>query len=254
MKTSTIRNRILAIAFWVIIWQILSLIIDEEILLVSPITVFARIFDIIGDLNTYLVIYNTFYKMLLGFILGAFFGTILAILSRKINVIYDLFLPVINAIKVVPVASFIILALAWISSRNLSILISFLMVLPIFFTNIYHSFEKVDIKLLQMAKVYDFSPAKKAIYIYLPAMMPIITSSVVLGLSLGLKSAVAAEVIAFSNESIGNMLQEAKVTLEMADVIAWTIILVIFSIMFEKIMIILLKLLKKLAYKRGLRL
>ena len=58
------------------------------------------------------------------------------------------------AIKTVPVASFIIVALIWFSSKKLSILISFLMVLPIIYTNVQSGILAVDRQLIEMARVF----------------------------------------------------------------------------------------------------
>ena len=48
------------------------------------------------------------------------------------------------------------------------------------------------------------------------------------------KSGVAAEVIAVTSHSIGGMLYDAKVYLEISDLFAWTLIIVILSLCFEK--------------------
>ncbi len=54
-------------------------------------------------------------------------------------------------VKATPVASFIILALVWVSGKSLSILISFLMVLPVLYGAVRTGLESADPQLLEMA-------------------------------------------------------------------------------------------------------
>lgn len=68
-------------------------------------------------------------------------------------------------VKATPVASFIILCLVWIPSRGLSVFISFLMVLPIIYTNVLEGIHHTDRQLLEMAEIfrgsYEFLAAEQ---------------------------------------------------------------------------------------------
>ncbi|MFR4805179.1 MAG: nitrate ABC transporter permease, partial [Eggerthellaceae bacterium] len=57
-----------------------------------------------------------------------------AIAASRMTAIRDLLAPLVAAVKAVPVASFVILVLIWVSSEHLSVIISFLMVFPIVYT------------------------------------------------------------------------------------------------------------------------
>lgn len=95
----------------------------------------------------------------------------------------------------------------------------------------------VDIKLLQMAKVFKFSKAKKIKYIYIPTVFPQLISTVKTGMGLAWKSGVAAEILCSPKYSIGGEIYSAKTYLKTEDVFAWTIVVIILSIIFEKIFI-----------------
>lgn len=84
-------------------------------------------------------------------------------------------MPVMLTVKSVPVASFIILALIWFSSANLSVLISFLMVLPIIYTSVLDGIRSVDRQLLEMAQVFRIPGLRVVRYIYVPQVMPFFT-------------------------------------------------------------------------------
>ena len=58
-------------------------------------------------------------------------------------------------VKSIPVASFIILALLWLrNTGNLAVFISFLMVLPIVYTNTLTGIRQADAQLLELARLY----------------------------------------------------------------------------------------------------
>lgn len=236
MKTSIIKNKYIYILFWLIIWEIISCIISSKLILPSPIDVFFKLLELLTKKIFYLSIFNSFFKAFLGFFIGSFLGIIFAIFSKKYIIIYNLFLPIINTIKVIPVASFILIALFWIKSENLPILISTLMAIPIFYFNIFEGLKNINKKTLEMAKIYNISKLNIFKYIYVPYLSPILISSIILGFSMCFKASIASEVIALANNTIGGNLQNAKVLLESSEVFAWTIIIILISIFFEKIL------------------
>ena len=62
--------------------------------------------------------------------------------------------PLVAAVKTVPVASFIILALVWLNSQSLSLFISALMVFPPVYLNVLEGICRTDRQLLEMARVF----------------------------------------------------------------------------------------------------
>jgi NitT/TauT family transport system permease protein len=144
-------------------------------------------------------------------------------------------------IKAMPVASFIILALVWIKTKNLSILISFMMVLPMIYSSVEQGLIATDQKLLQMAQIFRFRPWKKAIAIYIPSVKPFFRSAVVVGLGFCWKAGIAAEVIGYPAGSIGKKLYEAKLYWMTKELMAWTVVIILISVVFEKVVILLLR-------------
>ena len=149
--------------------------------------------------------------------------------------------PLIMVIKATPVASFIILCLIWIPSRNLSVFISFLMVFPVVYTNILEGIRQTDKQLLEMADSFGAGVGKKLQFIYLSQVMPYAVTACKLGLGLCWKAGIAAEVIGIPAGSIGEKLYKAKVYLETPDLFAWTIVIIAVSVGFEKIFMFVLR-------------
>lgn len=153
--------------------------------------------------------------------------------------------PITSVIKATPVASFIILAIIWFGSRNLSMFISFLMVFPVIYLNILEGAENTDKGLLEMARVYRLGAFKTLVYIYFPQLFPYISSACSVALGLCWKSGVAAEVIGIPTGSLGERLYRAKLYFETGDLLAWTAVIILVSVLFEKLFMTALNLIKR---------
>lgn len=240
-ETQQHRLRLWAVLFWLLVWQFASIGLDSEILLVSPVKVVVRLAQMTRTALFWKSVFFTLSHITLGFLLAVVTGSALAGLSSRFCRIHELMAPLMLAVKSVPVASFIILALIWFSSRNLSILISFLMVLPIIYTNVLGGIRSVDKALLEMAEVFRISRLHVVRFIYLPQIMPFFYSACSVSLGLAWKAGVAAEVIGIPKGSIGERLQQAKVYLDTPDLFAWTFVIVLMSLAFEKLILAIVK-------------
>ena len=78
---------------------------------------------------------------------------------------------------------------------------------------------------------------------FVPEKPLAINALLALTLALGMswKAGVAAEVIGIPTGSIGEQLQQAKIYLNTPDLFAWTLVIVLVSLVFEKVFLILLK-------------
>ena len=214
--------------------------IDQRIILVSPLRVLARLTELIPTLDFWGAIWYSLVRITAGFLLGTAAGVVLAALSARFRRVEELLAPALLAIKSIPVASFIILVLVWVPSRNLSVVISFLMVTPIVYSNVLGGISSMDKKLTEMADVFAVPFPRRLRYLYLPQVAPFFRSACAVGLGLCWKSGVAAEVIGLPDGSIGERLYEAKVYLDTPDLFAWTLVIVLVSIAFEKLFLFLL--------------
>ena len=131
-------------------------------------------------------------------------------------------------------ASFIILALVWLKSSQLSFFIAFLMVFPPVYLGVLTGIGQTDPRLLEMAKVFQVPFRRQVRYLYLPAIAPHFRSAVSVGLGLCWKSGIAAEVIGLPDGSMGERLYMAKVYFLTPELFAWTAVIVAVSVLFEK--------------------
>lgn len=234
-----------AVLFWLVIWELAALKLNSDIILVSPVDAVRRLFALAGSGGFWKSVLFSAGRVLLGFALGLVAGTALALLSAKVKVIRILFSPLISAMKSIPVASFTILALIWIGSKNLSVLVSFLICVPIVCANMLEGMDSLDPKLGEMADVFKIPPWRRFVGVYLSQLLPFFRSASRLAIGLCWKSGVAAEVIGIPKGSIGEQLYDSKVYLETADLFAWTITVILLSWLCEKLFMLIVDLLRK---------
>lgn len=230
-----------AVLVWLLIWQLGAMAMDQQILLVSPIAVLIRLGTLAVEPSFWKAVGFSLLRITGGFFLGAAVGTVLAALSARLRRVEELLAPLLLAIKSIPVASFIILALILFSSRNLSVLISFLMVLPVLYEGVLGGIRAMDKQMLEMAQVFQIPAPRRVRYVYLPQVLPYFRAACASALGLCWKSGIAAEVIGMPTGSIGERLQQAKIYLDTPDLFAWTLVIVLVSLAFERLFLALLQ-------------
>jgi len=236
-----------AVLFWVLVWSVLVFWLDKKsemtsgnILVASPLETVKALVGLIQTTEFWKAVGYSFAKIASGFFLAVAAGVLCAVAASVSGLVKALLSPMLRLIKAVPVASFIILALFLLpSSKNLSVLISFLMVLPVIYTNVLQGIEATNEELLEMAEVFRVSFGKRIRYIYLPAVLPYFVSACSVGLGFCFKSGIAAEIIGLPQNSIGERLYDAKLSLNTEELFAWTAVIVLVSVIFEKVVMLL---------------
>ena len=238
MVSTTQRTRIIkagAIAFWLAVWEIASLLIGEELFLPSPISVLEALAASAVDLSFWSAVLFTIERIILGFIISLSSAVILAFLSYRWRILGILLEPIVKVVRATPVASIVILILVWVRSRNLSVVISFMMVFPVVYQNVLKGLCDTDRNLIEMADAYRIRTLKRIRYIHLPYLVPYLESAISISLGLAWKSGIAAEVIGLPDGSIGERVYEAKIYLSMPDLFASTVTVIILAFVFERV-------------------
>lgn len=234
-------GRAAAIALALILWQIASMVVGTEMLLASPLTVIRRLFTLAFEKDFIKTVLFSTLRITEGFLLAFLLGCIFALLAGRFGWLETALRPYMVTIKAVPVASFIILCLIWFSYRQLTVFISFLIAFPVIYSNVLQGLKSTDRDMIEMAELYNVSWGRKLLYVYLPNVKPYLISAVGVATGMAWKAGVAAEVIGVVKSSIGEKLYESKVYFQNADLLAWTIVIVLLSVLCEKLFRFILK-------------
>ena len=233
-------TRAVSLVFWIAVWHITAEKINTKVLLPSPFDVVRRLCVLVTEITFLNSALNSFSRILTGFFAALFSGIALALISYFVKPFKVILAPFMSAMKSVPVASFVILSLIWLDASQLSEFIAFVMVTPIIYINVVNGLASRDDRMLEMAKVFRFSLLKKLLYIYLPAALPFFKSACSVALGLCWKAGIAAELIGTPDGTIGEQLYHSKIYILTEDLFAWTIVIILISVLFEKIFMFLL--------------
>ena len=241
MKQKQLFRRVGAVVFWLAVWQCAAMAVGQEVFLVSPLQALHTLLGLLPRKEFWQRVCFSSGRILLGFALGTGVSAVLAAAAESCPAAETLLAPVMQLVKATPVASFIILALVWVRGSSLSVLISFLMVLPVMYSAVRTGIESVDPQLLEMAQVFRLPLGRRLRAVWLPAVLPAFRQGCSVALGICWKSGVAAEVIGLPDGSIGDALYRAKITLSTGELFAWTFVIILLSVGFEKLFLALLR-------------
>lgn len=223
---------------WVLVWQALSAAASRGglgLLLPAPLQTLAALGELVTQKSFYVSCAKTLLRVVTGWFFGLTTGVILGILTFLSKALKALFSPVLHIVKATPVASFIIAALVLMSAQKVPAFTGFLITLPVVWANISEGLAAPDKKLLEAAAFFKMSKKNTVRFIYVPAIKPYFAAAATTAMGLSWKACVAAEVICTPSGSIGQGIYNAKVYLETPSLFAWTGVVIILSIILEKI-------------------
>lgn len=235
-KIKKLLGSVSVLAFWIAVWQIAALSVGREVILPAPFTVCERFFMLAATASFWKATMLSLLRIMSGYALGVLVGVLLGGAMHFFRPIRALFFPFLAVVKSTPVASFILIAYFIITDTVIPVFITFLMVLPMISACVFTALGATDPALLEMAQVYRVSFGKKLRALYIPTVMPQLLSQALVALGLGWKAGVAAEVLCTPHDSIGKYLYDAKVYLDTVDLFAYTLLVILISLVLEKLL------------------
>jgi len=228
-----ILRRLFPVLFWIGVWELAAWRIGNELLFPNPRIVLATLWGMMQTGEFYLITLNSIWNVMSGIVTATLMGILLAILTHRVSFLRDIVIPLMTVIKATPVASFIVLLLIWIGSDRVPSIITFLIVLPVVWTNLDEGLSRQDPKLSEVAEIFHFSAIKRLRLLTIPSIRPYFLSACRSSLGLAWKAGVAAEIIAMPRETVGTMIGQAKQYLNTEEMFAWTLTVIILSLLLE---------------------
>lgn len=247
----TIKNVGVAI-FWLCVWAIIALLVGDQLLLPTPITVFLKLVELVASGGFWASVGFSLLRVISGFVLGTVLGILLAVLTVRFKLMHTLFAPLMSLIKSVPVASFIMLVILVFKRDTLPVFICLLMIIPVIWSNVSLGLRSVPKMYIEVADVYKMPLGARLKKLYMPWTMPYLAEGMATALGFAWKAGIAAEVLCLPKLAIGYQIYSAKQYLETPELFAWTVVVVVLSLMLEAVLRLAVKKLKngKLARRR----
>lgn len=226
---------LLSCLFFICLWQLVAIVINNDIYLPKVDQVIRAIKEIILDTNFYKVILSSFYRTALSYILALGLAMILGVLSIVYPFFRYLMIPLNSLAKTIPTMVLVVLALVWFDKDKAPFVVGFAITFPIIYEGIGNSLRQIDKKIIDMTKIYEVSLIDKIKKLYLPIMKFYFMSIFVSTFSLTFKVVIAGEVHGQPKFGIGSQIQLEKVNFNTPGIFAWIFIIVLISLVFELI-------------------
>ncbi len=233
--STALLNKLVIVAAWIVIWEVAALVIHNELLFVSPIRAAEALLQNAGNAYFWLSVGNSVLRIAIGFAAGLLLGIILSVGAVKSRVFKEFCKPVIQLMKTVPIAVFIVCFLIWWGKNILTVAVCVLVVTPNVYISILEGIKNVRTEESEVAYIFDFTGKMRYEYIIKPAINTGMKGAVKLCVGMCFKAGVAAEIIGIPKYSIGEGLYMSKIYLDTAGVFAWALITVIVSALMEKL-------------------
>jgi len=222
VKKSTIFYSAAGIIFLLALWQGLSLLAGNELLLPGPLPVMRIFISLAATERFWLSLWGSFYRVILGMLVSVPLGMaagICAALDRRVEAFLK---PLFQVISATPVISVILIAFLWFGQERTPVFTAFLMIFPVIAANTIAGINAIDPKLKELFAVYRLSKKERFFSLYIPGIAPFVLGGLRSGLSLCWKVVVAAEVMVQPRRALGTGMQTARAQLETAELYAWT--------------------------------
>ncbi|HPD95133.1 MAG TPA: ABC transporter permease subunit [Tenuifilaceae bacterium] len=238
MKISITKRQgytIAGVLFMLIVWKLLAIHFNSDFIIPHPEKTFVTTIGLFTDSNFVAIIGSTILRGIVGFVLSCILGLGLGIIAG-VSANFNAFLrPILVTIRSVPVIALILLALIWLNPNSVPIFIALLTMFPFICTNVIDGINSIDKELVQMATFYRVSRSRIVREVYIPAIMPFIISGASSAMGIGWRAIIIGEVLSQPQYGIGTVMQAAQTYLKVDVVIAWTIVAVVISYVFEKV-------------------
>ncbi|MBO5927636.1 MAG: ABC transporter permease subunit [Clostridia bacterium] len=211
----------------VIMWAIFSRAINNQVVLPSFSNTIKEFFKLFTYAEFYKSFAFTFLRSLIAFSISFLLSLLVAILSKKYKFFKRAISPLLVVITTLPTIAVVLLLLVWTNSQVAPVIVTILVVFPTLTVNVSSALSVVDPKTIEMARFYKIS--EKEIYkkIIFPQIKPELISAAGSSLALNLKLMVAAEVLSYTINSIGNYLSLSKLYDQTAKMMALVLVVVL---------------------------
>jgi NitT/TauT family transport system permease protein len=236
MKISITKNKLIttfSIFFLIGLWKVGATIIDSELILPSPEKTAIAVGRLFIDHEFLPIVGSTILRGLTGFFISFLLAVVLGIAAGINESFYAFLRPILVTIRSTPVISLILLALIWFDVNQVPVFIALLTMFPFICTNIIDGIRDINQKLIVMAKVYRVKTRNIIKDIYLPAISPFVFSGISSAMGFGWRAIIIGEVLSQPKYGIGTFMQNAQTYLLVDKVIAWTVIAIALSYLFE---------------------
>ncbi|MDO4500824.1 MAG: ABC transporter permease subunit [Erysipelotrichaceae bacterium] len=227
------KTHAISICLMIIIYSLLSIVVNKTFILPGILEIAFSLKEIVFNVKFLSIVFTSLFRVFIGLLTSFILALLLSLLSYFNKTIKEFFEPVYLLLKTIPNVTYIIVSLLWLGRNGSVLLVSALVVFPILYNSILNALFNIDKELIEITDTYNGSNIYKIRKIYLPLIRNDILLSLKNSCSLGFKVAIMAEILSQVKTGIGRELHFARINYLMADIFAWTIIIIVISYLID---------------------
>jgi len=227
------RIYLISIGFILVLWMVIAYFVNHTLLLPSPFIVFKALFKLLTESKSILIILSTFFRLAIAIFVSSILAITLGIISGFSQKFEAFIKPYVTILRTIPVISIVVILLILFGFVWTPYLITFFMVFPIIYQATYQGMISIDKELIDVYHLEKHNRLLSIKLFYFPSIKKYIYLSFLQSFGLGIKVLVMAEYLSQSKQSIGNAIYLSKVNLQYDVIFAWTILLILLSVMIE---------------------
>lgn len=240
-------------AFWLAVWMLVAALVAQPLILPGPGAVALALLRLVCDAGSWAILAGSGARILGGLALAAVCGGVLAGVSVRSRTFSRLVAPVLSFVKATPVACVVVLLLIWLGSARVGIAAVFLMALPGVYFSLVEGLAQVNKPLEQMFRLHGVRGWRLFCAHTWREVLPFVLSCARAVIGMSWKAGVAAELIGMAAGTVGERIYQAKLLIETADLLAWTVLVVAASWACERVLVWLLRASGPAAWRAAVR-
>lgn len=227
MSKKIIYNCI-GIIILILLWFILSIIFNNELVVPKIPTVLKKMIIIFSKKNIYLTILTSIIKIIIIMFVSLAISIFFSLLSYKYQPFEYIIEPFINLIKTMPLITVIILIFMMFRMKYASVIATMLVSIPIMYEGILNALKSIDKDMLDdLSTLTNPKSIFSIIHIHIPIIFTYIKTSLAQSFGLGFKVMLMAEYISPMNNTLGAEMRKYYNNNEMSAVYCIVIISII---------------------------
>jgi NitT/TauT family transport system permease protein len=195
--------------------------IASSLILPPPGEVAAALWRLILSTPFWRAVLGTFSRVAAAFVLSIVAGSATGAASGLSAAVRDFLAPLLTTIRATPVLALILVAMFWLPASGVPVFTAFLMAYPVMHTSVYSGIAETDKELLEMAAVFKVPAKVRFFRLRLPSAETHFLAGAKNALGMCWKVVVAGEVLSQPARALGTGLQDSRLSLDTAGVLAW---------------------------------
>ncbi|MGK5740162.1 ABC transporter permease [Micromonospora sp. URMC 103] len=208
-----------------VVWQALSGPVLDPQFVSSPKGIATRLGDWVADGTLWSNTWITVQEIVLGFLVGALSGAVLAYLIASVRVVWDILDPFLMALYAIPKVALAPLFIVWFGiGTDMKVLLAAVTVFFLVFLNTAAGVHEVDRALVDAVRLMNGTRRDIAFKVVLPASMTGLLTGLRVSIPYALIGAVIGELVA-SNRGLGYLISDSSAKFDTDGVFATLVVL-----------------------------